>query len=208
MNHYPAFMRPYNVKSTNSTNNSSSSNDENSENSSIKSLIFKHFSKVQQSSLNNNTKGTMRGILGEVGNVTLSNIPTTSMITKSKLVQQQQPVTSIVETTSLLTAPPPAPPPTSISIIPIVVNKIENINLNNEKESDACIVHTALEKLTKVPPEFDCDSGDSYNITTVSEYVVDICKYWRELEKLTPIRQHFLLNRVEGKHNECIYLVA
>ncbi|CAF0903594.1 unnamed protein product [Rotaria sordida] len=203
MNHYPAFLRSYNVKSTNSINNSSSSssNNENDENSSIKSLIFKHLSKAQSSSLtNNNTKGTMRGILGEVGNMTLSNVQMTSIITKPKTLQQQS-VTTIVETTSTITAPPPAPPPlqpSSISIIPIVVNKIEKVTLDDNNENDEYMLHEPITKLTKVPPEFDCDSSDSYNITTVSEYVVDICKYWRELEQLTPIRENFLLNRTEG----------
>ncbi|CAF2427231.1 unnamed protein product [Rotaria sp. Silwood2] len=203
MNHYPAFLRSYNGKSTSSTSNSSSSNSENDENSSIKSLIFKHLSKVQQGSSNNNhnnnTKGTMRGILGEVGNMTLSNIQMTSIITKPKTLQQQS-VTTIVEATSTITAPPPAPPPQppSTSIIPIVVNKIEKVTLDDDQENNEYMPHEPIAKLTKVPSEFDCDSGDSYNITTVSEYVVDICKYWRELEQLTPIRQNFLLNRTEG----------
>ncbi|CAF3015105.1 unnamed protein product [Rotaria sp. Silwood2] len=203
MNHYPAFLRSYNGKSTSSTSNSSSSNSENDENSSIKSLIFKHLSKVQQGSSNNNhnnnTKGTMRGILGEVGNMTLSNIQMTSIITKPKTLQQQS-VTTIVEATSTITAPPPAPPPQppSTSIIPIVVNKIEKVTLDDDQENNECMPHEPIAKLTKIPSEFDCDSGDSYNITTVSEYVVDICKYWRELEQLTPIRQNFLLNRTEG----------
>jgi hypothetical protein len=191
MNHYPAFLRPYG-KSSNSTSNSSSSNNENDENSSIKNLIFKHLSKAQQASLNNNnSKGTMRGILGEVGNVSLANKPVTSIITKPKIIQQS--VTTIIETKSIINLPTPAPPPLSSSTI---VNKIEEINLND----DECITHESIAKLTKVPPEFDCDSGDSYNITTVSEYVVDICKYWRELEQRTSIRQNFLLNRNEGKY--------
>jgi hypothetical protein len=202
MNHYPAFLRPHHGKSTNSTSTSSSSNNENDENSTIKNLIFKHLSKAQQTSLNNNnnntnTKGTMRGILGEVGNMSLSNKSMTSIITKPKIIQQS--VATIIETKSIITIPPPAPPPISSSLIPTVVNKIEEITLNDDKENDESIVHEPIAKLTKVPPEFDCDSGDSYNITTVSEYVVDICKYWRELEQRTSIRQNFLLNRNEGK---------
>jgi len=62
---------------------------------------------------------------------------------------------------------------------------------------------------TKVPFEFDCDSGDLFNITTVSEYVVDICKYWRDLEQRTPIRPNFLLNRIEGTaspHNRAVLI--
>jgi hypothetical protein len=189
MNHYPAFLRPNHGKSSNSTNN------ENDENSSIKSLIFKHLSKAQQASLNNNnnTKGTMRGILGEVGNMSLSNKPITSIITKPKIIQQS--VTTIIETKSITTVLPPPPS----TIIPTIVNKIEEISLNDDKENDESMFHEPIAKLTKVPPEFDCDSGDSYNITTVSEYVVDICKYWRELELRTSIRQNFLLNRNEGK---------
>jgi hypothetical protein len=189
MNHYPAFLRPY----------GKSSNNENDENSSIKSLIFKHLSKAQQATSNtNNTKGTMRGILGEVGNVSLANKSVNSMITKPKIIQQS--VTTIIETKSIINvpaAPPPPlplpPPPSSSSI----VNKMEEINLNDDE---------SIAKLTKVPPEFDCDSGDSFNITTVSEYVVDICKYWRELELRTPIRQNFLLNRNEGKTNSILSL--
>jgi hypothetical protein len=56
-----------------------------------------------------------------------------------------------------------------------------------------------LESLTETPAEFDCDSGDLFNVTTVSEFVVDICKYWRELEQHTPIQQNFLLHRREGR---------
>jgi hypothetical protein len=201
MNHYPAFLRPYHGKSTNSSSNSSSSNNENDENSTIKSLIFKHLSKPPQASLNNNnTKATMRGILGEVGNMSLSNKSMTSIITKPKLIQQQQSVATIIETKSIITVPPPAPP--SISIIPMIVNKIEEITLNDTQENSESMLHEPIAKLTKVPPEFDCDSGDSSNITTVSEYVVDICKYWRELEQRSSIRQNFLLNRNEGKQNK------
>lgn len=204
MNHYSAFLRPHHVKSSSTTSNSSSNN-ENDENTSIKSLIFKHFSKSQHNSLNinNNTKGTMRGILGEVGNMTLSNTQMPAMITKPKVFQQhhQQSLATIVETTSTISAPPPPAPPPPLStttIIPIVVDKIQNVSLDDD-EDDKLIYHEPIRRLTKVPSEFDCDSGDSYNITTACEYVVDICKYWRELEQLTPIRQNFLLNRVEGK---------
>jgi len=204
MNHYPAFLRPNHGKSSNSNNN------ENDENSSIKNLIFKHLSKAQQASLNNNnnnsnnTKGTMRGILGEVGNMSLSNKSMTSTITKPKIIQQQQQqsVATIIETKSIITVSPPL-----TSIIPTIVDQIEEITLTDEKENDECIPHEAIAKLTKVPPEFDCDSGDSYNITTVSEYVVDICKYWRELEQCTSIRQNFLLNRNEGKQNKYINFI-
>jgi hypothetical protein len=197
MNHYPAFLRPYG-KSTNSTSNSSSSNNETDENSSIKNLFLKHLSKAQKaSSNNNNAKGTIRGILGEVGNVSLANKPITSIITKPKTIQQS--VATIVETKLLITGPPPAPPPPSAFTIPMVVNKIEEITLNDIKENDECILPEPITKLTKVPSEFDCDSGDSYNITTVAEYVVDINKYWRELEQSTSIRPNFLLNRNEGK---------
>jgi hypothetical protein len=187
MNHYPAFLRPNHGKSTNSTSNSSSSNNENDENSTIKNLIFKHLSKVQQNSTNNNnTKGTMRGILGEVGNMTLSTKP---IITKPKIVQQQQSVATIIESKSIINVP--------ASLMPIVVNKMEEITLNDE-----CISHEPIIKLTKVPSEFDCDSGDLHNITTVSDYVVDICIYWRDLEQHTSIRQNFLSNRNEGKEKK------
>lgn len=194
MNHYPAFLRPH--------GKSSNSNNENDENSSIKNLIFKHLSKAQQAASNNN-KGTMRGILGEVGNMSLANKPVASMLTKPKIIQQA--TATIIETKSITTAPslpslpPPPPPPSSTSMIPMIVNKIEEINLNHEKEKNADdrIGQTTI-KLSNVPAEFDCDSGDSYNITTAAEYVVDICKYWRELEQRTPIRPNFLLNRNEG----------
>ncbi len=88
MSHYSAFLRPHNGKTTtNLIGNSSSSNNENDENSTIKNLIFKQISKVQQSSINPiGNKGTMRGILGEVGNMTLSNKP---IISKPKIIQQQ-----------------------------------------------------------------------------------------------------------------------
>jgi hypothetical protein len=211
MNHYPAFLRPYHGKSSNTTNNSSSSNNETDENSSIKNLFFKHLSKAQQTSVNTNnitTKNTMRGILGEVGNMSLSNKPMASIITtKSKTVQQQSVATTVLETKAMITipAPPPAVLPTLIT--PMVVNKIEEMNLHDDKENDECMPHEPITKLTEVPSEFDCDSGDLYNITTVSEYVVDICKYWRELEQNVSIRQNFLLNRNEGKQNKCIYSI-
>ncbi|CAF1389799.1 unnamed protein product [Adineta steineri] len=204
MNHYPAFLRPYHSKSNNNNNNASSSN-ENDENSSIKNIFLKHLSKSQQTLLNNNnnnTKGTMRGVLGEVGNVSLSNKPMTSIITKPKIIQQQQQqqsVATILETKSIITIPPPAVAPLSLSAtLPLILNKIEEINLNDSNASDEIISYEPIAKLTKVPTEYDCDSGDSHNITTVSEYVVDICKYWRELEQNTSIRQNFLLNRNEG----------
>lgn len=211
MNHYPAFLRPNHGKST----NSSSTNNENDENSSIKSLIFKHLSKAPQTALNNNnnnsntnSKGTMRGILGEVGNMSLSNKPMTSIITKPKIIQQQQSVATLIETKSIISVPLPAPPPSSSTILPVVISKIEEISLNNnEHESDESILPEPIAKLTKVPPEFDCDSGDGHNITTASEYVVDICKYWRDLEQRTPIRQNFLLNRNDGKLKLMIFNV-
>jgi hypothetical protein len=185
MNHYPAFLRPHHGKSTNSTSTSSSSNNENDENSTIKNLIFKHLSKAQQSSTTNpnGNKGTMRGILGEVGNMTLSNKP---IISKPKIIPQNS-VSTIIESQSIISIPPPAPPPPS-TITTIVDNQIEEIILDDDFES-----------LIEVPAEFDCDSSDLYNITTVSEFVVDICKYWRELEQCTPIRQNFLLHRREGR---------
>ena len=178
MNHYPAFLRP----------SGKSSNNENDENSSIKSLIFKHLSKAQQTSLNTtNSKGTMRGILGEVGNMSLANKPATSMITKSKLIQQS--IASIIETKTIVNAPTSS-----------LVTQMEEINLNDDDDE-------FISKLTIVPPEFDCDSGDALNITTVSDYVVEICKYWRELEQRTIVRQHFLLNRNEGKLNSAFFSI-
>lgn len=175
MNHYPAFLRPH--------GKSSNSNNENDENSSIKNLIFKHLSKAQQAA-SNNANNNKRGILGEVGNMSLSNKPVASMITKPKIIQQA----TIIETKSVAIAPS--------SIIPMIVTKIEEINLNSEKEKNSD--DRVEQSITNVPSEFDCDSGDSHNITTASEYVVDICKYWRELEQRTPIRPNFLLNRNEG----------
>ncbi|CAF2748745.1 unnamed protein product [Rotaria sp. Silwood2] len=189
MSHYSAFLRPYHGKTMTTTNNSSSINNENDENSTIKNLIFKHISKAQQTSINaNGKKGTMRGILGEVGNMTLSNKP---IISKSKIIQQQHQqnsVGAIIESQTinniLPPAPPPLPPPSTINV---VVNEIEEIILDDNFES-----------LTDIPIEFDCDSGDLNNIITVSELVVDICKYWKELEQHTPIRQNFLFHRREG----------
>jgi len=185
MNHYSAFLRPYHGKTTNSIGNSSSSNNENDENSTIKNLVFKNISKSQQSSIinTNGNKGTMRGILGEVGNMTLSNKP---IISKPKIIQQNS-IATIIESQSIIIIPPPAPPPPTTTTT-IVANQIEEIILDNNFES-----------LTEIPAEFDCDSGDLYNITTVSEYIVDICKYWRELEQHTPIQQNFLLHRREGR---------
>ena len=172
MNHYPAFLRPYH-------NKSSTSNNENDENTSIKSLFFKHLSKAQQS------KSTTRGILGDVGN-------NTSLANKTILTKQK---TTIVETKSTTVSVQPA----AIQIIPTIVEKIEEISLNDkQQEEEKETIEPPIAQLTQVPPEFDCDSGDSHNITTASEYVVDICKYWRELEQQTPIRPNFLLNRTEG----------
>lgn len=154
MNHHSAILRPYNK-----------TNNENDENSTIKNLIFKQISKVPQASIN--PKGTMRGILGEVGNMTLSTKP---IISKPKIIQQQQ-------NSNVL-------PPSST----IVNNQIEDIILDKN-----------FECLLELPIEFDCDSADLYNITTVSEYVGEICKYWRELEQRSPLRQNFLLHRREGR---------
>lgn len=192
MNHYPAFLRPYHNKSS----NSSTSNNENDENTSIKSLFFKHLSKTQQTT--SNTKNTMRGILGEVGNTSLANKAMTSILPKPKIVQQQQQtIATIIETKSIVNVQPA--PTSTIQMIPTVVEQIEEISLNDKEETiESIVVHEPVAQLTKVPPEFDCDSGDSHNITTASEYVVDICKYWRELEQQTPIRQNFLVNRNEG----------
>jgi hypothetical protein len=184
MSHYPAFLRPHYGKTI---DNSSSTNNENDENSTIKNLIFKHISKAQQSSTMNpnENKGTMRGILGEVGNMTLSNKP---IISKPKIIQQQSnSMTTIIELQSIISIPPPpAPPP--LSTTTKIANQIEEIVVDDDN----------IKSLTEIPAEFDCDSGDLLNITTVSEFVVDICKYWRELEQHTPIRPNFLLQRREG----------
>lgn len=157
MSHYPAFLRAHHAKTI---GHSLSTNNENDENSTVKNLIAKHMTKATQSS------ATMRGILGEVGNMTLNNKP---MITKPKIIQQQSNlIATIIE-----------PLPTTN-----VANRIEDVELPSDGE---------------IPAEFDCDSGDLNNITTASEFVVDICKYWRELEEHTPIRQNFLLHRREGR---------
>lgn len=180
MSHYPAFLRSYHGKTV---GNSSSTNNENDENSTIKNLITKHISKAQQSSKINphGNKGTMRGILGEVGNMTLSNKP---MISKPKIIQQQtNSIATIIEPPSIAIVSV-LPPPSTTN----VAHQIEEIDVDDDSESE-----------TDILTEFDCDSGDLYNITTVSELVVDICKYWRELELHTPIRQNFLLHRHEGK---------
>jgi hypothetical protein len=158
-------------------------NNENDENSTIKNLILKHVSKGQQSSMNvHGNKGTMRGILGEVGNMTLTAKP---ILTKTKVVQQQNSIETVIECQSMISVPPPAPPP---SCIAVMIDQVEATISNDDSTLS-----------TDVPSEFDCDSADLYNITTASEYVVDICKYWRDLEQSTPIRQNFLLNRCEGK---------
>lgn len=188
MSHYSAFLRPHHGK----TIGTSSSNNENDENSTIKNLIFKSISKTQQSSTTinpNGNKGTIRGILGEVGNMKLSNKP---LISKPKIIQQHQQnsIATIFESKSIISIPPPAPPPPSstTTTAAIVTNQVEEIIIDNDVES-----------LTEIPAEFDCDSGDHDNITTVSELIVDICKYWRELEQQTSIRQNYLLRRREGR---------
>lgn len=181
MNHYSAFLRPHQGKSTG--NASSSSNNENDENSSIKNLFLKHLTKSQQVSNTNNAKGPVRGILGEVGNTALS------ILNRPKLVQQPQSIATIIE------AKPTVILPIQATAIPIIIHKFEGIALNDEKETDRV-------ELIKVPGQFDCDSGDTHNIITAAEYVVDICQYWRELERQTPIRRHFLSNRAEGESDE------
>jgi hypothetical protein len=114
--------------------------------------------------------------------MTLANKP---IISKPKIIQQQSnSVATILELQSMISIQPPPPPPSTTNI----VNQIEEIVVDDDFES-----------LTEIPIEFDCDSGDIFNITTVSELVVDICKYWRELEQHTPIRQNFLLQRREGR---------
>ncbi|CAF1143541.1 unnamed protein product [Rotaria magnacalcarata] len=185
MSHYSAFIRPYHGKTTNSTNNTASSNNENDENSTIKNLIFKHKSKAQQPTINpNGKKGTMRGILGEVSNMTLSN---KTVMSKSKVIQQQNYVGTIIESQSTNSILPPPLPPSSSTTTTSVVSQTEDFILDDY-----------LEFSTELPAGFDCDSGDLNNITTASEFVVDICKYWKELEQRTPIRQNFLLHRREG----------
>ena len=179
MSHYSALLRSHYTKTIVS---SSTNNNENDENATIKNLICKQISKVQQTS--NGSKGTMRGILGEVGNMTLSNKP---MISKPKLIQQQTAIATIIESKSSISVLPPAPPPPAT----IVENEVEEIMIDDDDDDDDDLAFGSND-------EFDCDSGDSHNITTVSEFVVDICKYWRELEQKTPIRQNFLAHRREG----------
>ncbi|CAF1172271.1 unnamed protein product [Adineta ricciae] len=170
MNHYSAFLRPSHGKST---------NNENDENSSIKNLFLKHLTKSQQNALTNNSgKGTTRGILSDVGNRQVPN--------KSTVIEQ------CVETKAILTVPAQA------ASLPIIVSKIEEITLNDKQQKAEPVVYEPFTKLAQVPPEFDCDTVDQANIITASEYVVDICLYWRELEQKTPIRQNYLLNRAEG----------
>ena len=130
----------------------------------------------------NNAKAPVRGILGEVGNTALS------ILNRPKLVQQQS-IATIIE------AKPTVVVPTLATAIPIIIHKFEGIALNDEKETDRV-------ELIKVPAQFDCDSGDTHNIITAAEYVVDICRYWRELELQTPIRRNFLSNRAEGESDE------
>lgn len=177
MSQHAAVLRPHLGKTGTS---SSSAAQENDENSTIKNLIFKHISKGQQSSLQVQTnKGTMRGILGEVGNMTLSNKP---LLSKPKIIQQQTSIATLIESKAVVSVPPPAPPP--------AVADDESIEIMSEDEE--------VEYGSDAFADFDCDSGDRHNITTASEFVVDICKYWRELELHTPIRQNFLQNRREG----------
>ena len=191
MSHYPAFLRSYHMKTTKSTVPNPSVNNENDENSTIKNLILKHVSKAgQQSTISfNGNKGTIRGILGEVGNMTLNSKTT---VGKTKVVQQQNSIETWIESQSVIVVPPPAPPPPTSTAV--VINQIEEIVLDDDENEE--------QSLLDVPAEFDCDSADLFNITTASEYVVDICKYWRELEQQTPIRQNFLLNRNEGSNEE------
>lgn len=173
---------------TKTISSSTINNNENDENATIRNLICKQISKVQQTSTivqtNGSNKGTIRGILGEVGNMTLSNKP---MISKPKLIQKQTAIATIIESKSIVSVPPPAPPPTATATKSIVIeNEIEEIIIDDDS-----VLETDND-------EFDCDSADLFNITTVSEFVVDICKYWRELEQKTPIVQNFLLHRREG----------
>ena len=189
MNHYSAFLRPSQGKST---ANASSSNNENDENSSIKNLFFKHLSKSQQSSSTSNAKGTVRGILGEVGNTALSNKSSALLINRTKLVQQQS-IATIIE------AKPTAVAPSLATAIPIVIHRFDEIVLNDEKEVNRRASAELSSKLIQVPAQFDCDSGDTQNIITAAEYVVDICHYWRALEQQTPIRSNFLAHRAEGE---------
>ncbi|CAF0933006.1 unnamed protein product [Adineta ricciae] len=194
MNQHSAFLRPHHGKTNNSlsSNSSSSTSNDTDENSTIKNLIYKHITKGQQSTMTTTlNKGTMRGILGEVGNMTLSNKP---MISKPKIIQQQSSFATIIESKSVVSVPPPAPPPV---VIPSITTTTATTVVDEEVE-EIISDYEDDEYVSDVPAEFDCDSGDRHNIITASEYVGEICKYWRELEERTPIRQNFLLNRREG----------
>ena len=147
MSHYSALLRSHYTKTIVS---SSTNNNENDENATIKNLICKQISKVQQTS--NGSKGTMRGILGEVGNMTLSNKP---MISKPKLIQQQTAIATIIESKSSISVLPPAPSPPAT----IVENEVEEIMIDDDDDDDDLAFGSN--------DEFDCDSGDSHNITTV-----------------------------------------
>ena len=191
MSHYPAILRQQHGKTI---GNSSSTNNETDENSTIKNLIYKHVSKAQLSSTTGN-KGTMRGILGEVGNMTLTNKP---MISKPKIIQQQtNSIAAIIESQSIINILPPAPPPSITTTTISIADQIEEIVVDDDDDD--------IESLTEIPAEFDCDSGDILNINTASEFVVDICKYWRELEQQTPIRQDFLVQRREGRRTNIFH---
>jgi hypothetical protein len=200
MSHYPAILRSQLGKAI---GNSSSTNNETDENSTIKNLIYKHVSKVQLPSTTNSigNKGTMRGILGEVGNMSLSNKP---IISKPKIIQQQtNSIAALIESQSIVNILPPAPPPplTTTTNIAIQIEEIIVDDIDDDDDDD-------IESLIEIPAEFDCDSGDILNINTASEFVVDICKYWRELEQLTPIRQNFLLQRREGRGKQFSFYYA
>ena len=152
-----------------------------------KNFIFKHISKTKQTSMNTDGKqGIMRGILGEVGNMTFSSKPA---ISQSKVTQQHfdektvetQSINSILSLSASSSSP-------SSKITTNVANQLEEIILD-----DDFVIST------EIPTEFDCDSSDLYNLMDVSEFVVDICKYWKKLERHTPIRQNFLVHRREGR---------
>lgn len=187
MNHYSSFLRPHHGKSSNLTNN------ENDENSSIKNLFFKHLSK--NVSTTTNVKGTNRGILGEVGNTALANASATSIISKSKLLQQSTAMIIETKTTNVFASSSSSSTrfvsSNSSTTIPMMINRMEEILLNDDQSKET----------NEVPAQFDCDSGDTQNIITAAEYVVQICKYWRELEEQMPIRENFLINRPEGEEN-------
>ena len=186
MSHYSSFLRSYHSKSTKSSSASIPAvSNENDENSSIKNLILKHVTKGQPST----SKSSMRGILGEVGNMTLNSKP---VLSKSKVVQQQNSLESLIECQTIVAVPPPAPPPPCAS----TAITVDEILADDEEPS-----------MANVSAEFDCDSADLLNITTASEYVVDICKYWRELEQHTLIRPNFLLNRAEGRRSSRTWIV-